>query len=57
MSISLPNVGSSAQIASNNTKNPSSSDCPKSMKDGRALHYFEPLEKKTQKSYEKSRMF
>jgi hypothetical protein len=50
MSVSLPNVGSSAHIASNSSQYPSSSDRPKNMKDGKELNYFEPLEKKTQKS-------
>jgi hypothetical protein len=27
------------------------------MKDGKELNYFEPLEKKTKKSYEKNRVF
>lgn len=54
ISVSLPNVGSSVHKASDSSQNPNSNDCLESMKDGKELDYFEPLEKKTPKSYEKS---
>jgi hypothetical protein len=57
MSVSLSNVGSSVHRASNSSQNPNSNDRLKRMKDRKELDYFEPLEKKTQKSYEKSHVF
>lgn len=57
MLISLSNVGSNVHIASNSSQNPISSDHPKSMRDGKELNYFEPLEKETQKSKENSHVF
>jgi hypothetical protein len=57
MSISLSNVGFNVHRASNSSQIPNSNDCFESMRDGKELDYFEPLEKKTQKPYEKSHVF
>jgi len=57
MSVSLPNAGSNVHKASNSSQNPSSSDRLESMKDGKELNYFEPLEKKTQQIEGKNHVF
>lgn len=53
MLVSLPNVGSSAHEAFNSSQNLISNDNLETMKYGKELYYFEPLENKTKKSYEK----
>jgi hypothetical protein len=57
MLVSLSNVGSNVHKASNSSQIPNLNDHLESMTDGKELNYFEPLEKKTQKSYEKSHVF
>jgi uncharacterized lipoprotein len=57
MLVSLPNVGFNVHETSNSNHNFSLNNGPKNMKDGKELNYFEPLEKKTKKSYEKNRVF
>jgi hypothetical protein len=57
MSILLPNVRSNVDEASNSSQNLSSNDDLESMKDGKESNYFQPLKKKTKKSYEKSCVF
>jgi hypothetical protein len=57
MLVSLPNVGFNTHKASNSSQNFNLNDGPKNMKDGKELKYFEPLEKKAKKSYEKNCVF
>lgn len=57
MLILLPNVGLNAHKASNNNQNLSLNDDLESMRNGKESNYFQPLDKKAKKSYEKSHVF
>jgi hypothetical protein len=57
MLVSLPNVGSSAHEAFNSSQNLILNDNLETMKYGKELYYFEPLENKTKKIYEKNCVF
>jgi hypothetical protein len=46
MLVSFPNVGSSAHGISNSSQNFNSTDNPKSMRNGKELNCFKPLEMK-----------
>jgi hypothetical protein len=58
ISDSLPHVAYNVQAASSSTISCSSSNNPKSRRNGKELvEFVEPLKKKPQKSYEKTRVF
>ncbi len=54
----FPHIAFSVQVASNNTISPSWSSNPESRRNGKEhVEFVEPLEKKPQRSYEKTHVF